>query len=427
MIKSTRINNTVICVIEGKMFQKTFETDEEIMSVYEKALNTDEENISEVMDLKTEFETELTGTEIQRKEECKLEIENAEKSKDLISWMESIKSLGDEHFRVDNLKLYMKGIDITIPEFLAREFAKRRESDEDLKSLQNFWRFCALIPDPRCREDLYKFLINNDMVVTPSGYFLAYRNANIKQEGNRELNEFICLKYTKIKNWKKSIKSYVIYINTRDEELACVSIDKYDKIINDVDYCGNLENLGTVHELYEKLSDEGTETVYTDNWTGTTTIKIGSPVSIPRKDCDGDPDRPCSNGLHLGSTEFMRRNYFGEVGLVCLCNPMHVVAVPYSEGQKLRTSEYLPIGITEYDEEGKIIPIETATFEYDYAEHTEEKLLRMLETSSFESLKDHEIVPKELRLQNFKSIVEDFVELTKEINEQVKSRVIKIN
>lgn len=424
MIKATRINNTVVCVIEGKLFQKSFETQEEIMAVYEQALNTDENNEMEIISLKENFEVRLTPEERKRKEEQEFELEEAKKSKELFEWIEDIKNLGDEHFRVEGLKLYMKGIDITIPEFLAREFAERRANDEDLKSLQNFWRLCALNPDPRCREDLYKFLINNNMVVTPSGYFLAYRNANVKQTGNQELNEFVGKMYTKTKSWKKGPKNYDIY-KDQHEEYHNVRIENFNNF--ELKYEDlHLTKIGNLQDLYDKISENEEGTIYTDAHSGQTVIKIGSPVSIPRSECDANPDQTCSKGLHLGSTNFMSKGYFGQVGLICLCNPMNVVAVPYTGGQKLRTSEYLPIGIAEYnDETGKIIPVETATFEYEYAEHTEEELLKMLQSASFESLKEHEIVPKELRLENFKSIVDDFVELTKEINEQVKSRVIK--
>lgn len=431
MIKATRINNTVICVIEEKLFQKSFETQEEIMSVYEQALNTDERDPEEIESLKKIFNPGLSPEEakIEKenkriKEENEAEIKEAEKSKELFEWMEDIKNLGDEHFRVEGLKLYMKGIDITIPEFLAREFAERRANDEDLKSLQNFWRLCALNPDPRCREDLYKFLINNNMVVTPSGYFLAYRNADVKQIGNQELNEFVGRMYAKIKNWKKAPRNYDVY-EDQFEEYHNIEIKKYDSFeLKNEDL--HLTLVGNLQKLYDRIADGEEGTIYTDNWTGTTEIKVGTPVQQDRKECDANPDQTCSRGLHLGNVNFMSKGSFGQVGLICLCNPMNVVAVPYSGGQKLRTCEYLPIGIAEYnDETGKIIPIETATFEYEYAEHTEEELLKMLQTASFESLKEHEIVPKELRLQNFKSIVSDFVELTKEINEQVKSRVIK--
>lgn len=51
----------------------------------------------------------------------------------------------------------------------------------------------------------------------------------------------------------------------------------------------------------------------------------------------------------------------------------------------------------------------------------------MLSTSSFESLKDHEIIPKELRLENFKLIVDEFIKVSSEINEEIKSRVIDLD
>lgn len=43
--------------------------------------------------------------------------------------------------------------------------------------------------------------------------------------------------------------------------------------------------------------------------------------------------------------------------MVCLCNPAKVVSVPYQDDYgKLRTCEYLPIALAEYDDNGKVIP-----------------------------------------------------------------------
>ena len=265
------------------------------------------------------------------------------------------------------------------------------------------------------------------MVVTPSGYFLAYRNANVKKEGNRELNEFVADQYIKFKSWKKSTKKQIIIENKEGGE------DKYfvkaENLLEKF-YArneGEFEELGTVYELYEKIikNDEHT-TVYTDAHSGTTKIILGQPVSISRSQCDSNPDQTCSKGLHLGSTNFMSKGYFGEVGLVCLCNPMHVVAVPYTGGQKLRTSEYLPIGIAEYGEDDKVIPVQTATFEYEYAEHTDEQLEEMLNNTRFESLKDHKIIPQELTYEDFRDMVSDFSVSTDEMNKAIQGRVINL-
>jgi hypothetical protein len=47
MIKATRVGNTLICVIGQKMYQKTVDSDTELMAIYEQALNTDENDSAE--------------------------------------------------------------------------------------------------------------------------------------------------------------------------------------------------------------------------------------------------------------------------------------------------------------------------------------------------------------------------------------------
>ncbi len=102
--------------------------------------------------------------------------------------------------------------------------------------------------------------------------------------------------------------------------------------------------------------EDGTE-VYTDAHTGTTRIRIGEVVTMPREDCDSVQENTCSRGLHLGARTWLKRNYFGNQGLVCLCNPADVVAVPPLDNYgKLRTCAYLPIEKAEFDGNGDVIP-----------------------------------------------------------------------
>lgn len=100
------------------------------------------------------------------------------------------------------------------------------------------------------------------------------------------------------------------------------------------------------------------ETIYTDHHGHTTIIRIGHVTSLPLAQCDLDNDRECSRGLHIGGTSWLRYNYFGDRGLVCLVNPMDVVAVPWANAEygKIRTCAYMPIAIAEYGEDGHIIP-----------------------------------------------------------------------
>jgi hypothetical protein len=408
------------------MYQKNVDSDTELMDIYEQALNTDEDDKEEMEKLLAYFKVPLTPEEKEREKEIKELEKEAENQKELMEWLEDIKNLGDEHFEVDGIKLYMKGIKITVPEFLAREFAARRENEEDLSSLMNFWRLCALNPDPRCREDLYGFLMKNDISITPSGYFVTYRNVMVKQEGNKALHDFVVQKWLQVKKWKKAPSNYLVYEN-EDGIYSCYPSTKTPENSGD--------SIGTLEELYNSVTSGGDDSViYTDAHTRTFTIKIGEVVTIPRNECDANPNQTCSRGLHLGNLNFMRKGSFGSEGLVCLCNPKDVVAVPRSYDGKMRTCSYLPIALAEYDEDGCIIPVDTATFEYEYAEHTQEELEDMLKTTRFESLKEHELeslkehelVPKELDIASLRKITGDLDISLDEMNKSIQSRVVNV-
>ena len=107
---------------------------------------------------------------------------------------------------------------------------------------------------------------------------------------------------------------------------------------------------------YHHTEEDGT-IVYTDAHTGTTRIKIGEMVTMPREDTDPVQENTCSRGLHCGASWWLKKNYFGNQGLVVLVNPADVVAVPpYDDYGKLRTCAYLPIEKAEFDSEGNVIP-----------------------------------------------------------------------
>jgi hypothetical protein len=439
MIKAMRVGNTIVCTIGSKMYQKVCNSNEEILSLYEKALNINELEYDEVASLIACFEVSKTKDEERLEEQEK----DALNQKNLIDWLDSIRNLGDEHFEVIGIKLYMKGINITVPEFLALEFAKRRDNQEDLSAMMNFWRLCALNPDPRCREDLYKFLINNDLTLTPSGYFVAYRNVNVKNEGLRERNEFVAEQWLKIKTQKRGPKNFVVVWNNEDKEFELMHEDKWEVLKDKTYEIDNgyededgewieeweEENLyeyqGNLQELYvEFVNLEASEqTVYTDGYTGRMEIILGQPVKIDRKQCDANPDRTCSRGLHAANSSWLTSGYFGSVGLAVLINPMHVIAVPYTDGGKLRCCEYLPIATIEYNDEGKVIPIDTNTFELEYAEYTQEELEDLIENTPLESLKEHEIIPKEISLYAFRKTIQDLRNTLCQLTEVVSNRV----
>ena len=168
--------------------------------------------------------------------------------------------------------------------------AEEKKDTVKLEAYRNFWTLLSLNPDPVVRQNLFKFLEKWGMVITKSGLFVGYRNANIFREGNP----------------------------------------------------------------YEG-------TVYTDAHSGTTRIMLGHMVTLPREECDFDSEVSCSRGLHIGGTSWLEQHYYGDVGLVCLVNPVDVVAVPWRDCNygKLRCCAYLPIAEATYNDNGHIIPFRT--------------------------------------------------------------------
>ena len=108
-------------------------------------------------------------------------------------------------------------------------------------------------------------------------------------------------------------------------------------------------------------------------------IQLGAPVKMERKECDSDPARDCSYGLHVGATKYVEsfatRN--GAI-LVCLVNPAHVVAVPHYDHSKMRVAEYFPFALATYND-GKIDIVEDAYYEDDYCEYELQELEKAIE------------------------------------------------
>lgn len=107
---------------------------------------------------------------------------------------------------------------------------------------------------------------------------------------------------------------------------------------------------------FKEIDENGVE-VYTDHHTHKMSIRIGEVVTMPRDNCDPVQENTCSRGLHLGAKWWLQKGYFGNQGLICLCNPADVVAVPpLDDYGKLRTCAYLPIEKVEFDDNGQVIP-----------------------------------------------------------------------
>jgi hypothetical protein len=96
---------------------------------------------------------------------------------------------------------------------------------------------------------------------------------------------------------------------------------------------------------YRKVVETSEVGVYTDQRTKSMKIRFGELVSLDRMLCDSVQDNTCSSGLHVAAEGWLNNNQgFGDTSIVCIINPIHVVAVPPSDGYgKMRVCQYLPI------------------------------------------------------------------------------------
>lgn len=306
-------------------------------------------------------------------------------------------------FEERNGSYYRVGNPISVPKMLLEKYVSLITNpdlfndiyDSQFEALDNFWLKCSLNPDPQAREDLFWFLNKWGFTITPKGYFVAYRNVDVKNEGNRQLHDFIALQYTKIKAQKKAPKNYEVF----DDQ-------PYILVKSDTQNHGYNKHVGNLQDLYNNLS-ELSETVYTDNYTKKFTIKIGEPVKMPREQCETSNQVSCSRGLHAFGAAWGKKGYCGGQGIIILINPMNVTSCPHAEDYgKLRCCEYLPIGLIEFDENGKVIPIDTALFEDDYDAYTIEELNKLLQEIDSSNQVIHQLTFSEVPNQVYKSIDE---------------------
>lgn len=215
--------------------------------------------------------------------------------------------------------------------------AEDNNDETELTKFKNFWTLVSLNPDSRVRNNLFWFIRRWDMKITESGLVIAYRNADIKEE-SKYSTEYV----------KNIINSYY-----------------QEKYINGLDPKGILNAEGrSLEEIYNEIVNEGANSpVYTDQHSHSTIIKLGQPVRISREECDDNQEHSCSSGLHVGSKGWLKKNYFGEVGMMVLVNPANVVATPtIDQYGKMRTCEYFPVALIDFDDNGDVIEPECSLY-----------------------------------------------------------------
>ena len=231
-----------------------------------------------------------------------------------------IANKSDHRFEFDGVsKMYLKGTSDAIPEFMVKRLLEYIDKNLNVDALVNFWKHLLLNPDKGVRSQLFGFLENNGHPITEKGYFLAYKAVQVKRKYDRETGEPIL------------IKEY-------DEDTGELIEETYTQNMSFKPYHSGSHGM---------------------------IVNVGDPVQMPREECDNDPERTCSSGLHVGSMEYVHDfGYSAGVILEVLVSPRNVVAVPHDyNNTKMRCCEYYPIAIS--NGENKSIYMESDYEKFD--------------------------------------------------------------
>jgi hypothetical protein len=279
------------------------------------------------------------------------------KIEELCNPAKKIEFNSDGRFEFDGgSAMYLKGTSDPIPEFLAKKLLEYIDKGLNVEALVNFWKNTLLNPDKGVRQQLFGFLEHNGHPITDKGYFLAYKAVKVARKYDAETGEEV------------------------------VSI-RYDEDTGD--------------RIEEKLTQAMSFKPYHSGAHGMT-VKVGTPITMPREECDSDPDVTCSAGLHVGSMDYVHDFGYSEgVILEVLVSPRNVVAVPSDyNNTKMRTCEYYPIAITNGENDNIYL-------ESDYAAH--DHLAMAQDIVEYEESKKDIIQEIENELAERKAIAEDIL------------------
>lgn len=160
------------------------------------------------------------------------------------------------------------------------------------------------------------------------------------------------------------------------EERMLTMLDEGFSLIPMSRFLANLQNnpskrvVDQLYEFLEKgknpLTEDGCFLAYKavrgdfkDIHSGTFDNSIGKVIEMPRNRVDEDPDRTCSQGLHVCSFDYLP--YFSHAGghvVVCKVNPADVVAIPRDyKNTKMRVCRYEVVSEYEgyYRQEGDVL------------------------------------------------------------------------
>lgn len=349
-------------------------------------ISADEQTVDDILTLCQEYKNASEAGDEDIKEEV---------AEDLFKYINPIRrkdfAQGIETGKDD--RLYLKGTDVPMPEELEDVLTLYVEKELPFDSLLNFWRWCLQNPSQTAREGFYRYVKDYGIVITQAGYVILYKAMDVSRhpeedrysKTDQKLSAFVSDQYLKIKGMKKSPKNYKVFeiegFDENNQPMQRYDISKHngeepnvgeDEMI--------IDELGVLQDLYAEVTEEGKDleestmdiNVYKPSHSGTHGMKaaLGSPVDMPREQCDPDITIDCSYGLHVGSHKYV--SSFGrgmDAILAVLVNPRDVVALPQYDHSKIRVCRYFPYAEIVRKNDGSWEELEHGHFEEDFVSY----------------------------------------------------------
>ena len=194
---------------------------------------------------------------------------------------------------------YLKGFTEPLPSKLLTKMKEFIDKGLPLTPLVNFWKLLMLNPADHVKRDLYNFMDQYEFPITDSGYFIAYKSVKKTEKTYKAVNMWVPKEYIQLKASGQDPKDYTVVDKNGDFSIVETSLitDSSGNFIAPEHVAGNLE------EMFNSINNLTDETVeapeFTDWHQGSTSIRLGSPVTMDRSQCDGNPMNCCSSGLHV--------------------------------------------------------------------------------------------------------------------------------
>lgn len=277
---------------------------------------------------------------------------------------------------------FYKDVKVPLPPIVKAEFislieqmnANELKNDSLYKRMCFFWLWLSTNPIQNAINDTLRFIKKNNIPITENGLMVTFRRVSTTTNtSNHKYTNFITNNYLKIKGWKKSPKSYNVYVDKGSN--YHISLDKKE----------NMTLIGNLYNLYSDIKLVP-ENVYTDNYTKSKKIVFGEIYREDEDLIDLNNQVDCGAGLHSGGISFLTQGC-GNVGAICLLNPSKVRSVPLYDNWKIRSSELFMLAVCEDDKYYEEVMKENIVkFEEVYCDLSIDELEKLASSNTVEKL-----------------------------------------